>query len=105
MASQLWFWLFIISVALSTTTPWTSKFGSILAAFSLVARAVFVILMFFFAPHWWWGLVLIAAYLLVIFTVPRVDPENKSMPLMLYSIIGSYITPIIVVLMYLSFFR
>lgn len=105
MFSQLWFWLFIVSIALGATIPKTNKFGSILSALTLVARFVFVVLMFFNAPHWWWGLVLIAEYMLVIAIVPRVNPDNQSLPFVLYSVVGSYINPIIVLFMYLSFFR
>lgn len=105
MYTQLWFWLYVVSVVLAGTTPRTNKLGSFLGGMTLVARFVFVVLLFFYAPYWWWGLVLIAVYFLTIRIIPRVDSENESLPFMLYSIIGSYINPILVVLMFVFFFK
>jgi len=103
MIMESWIYLFVIERVLASTCPFTIKVvGQILGFVSMVATIAFVVLVFFFAPQWWYGLIALAIYLLTPSLTPRVDPNNTSAALWWYSMVGSLLNPILVVLMYIS---
>ena len=101
---ELWFWLFITYKIIAGTCPFTSKIGSALNFLAMIASYIFVILVFFFAPYWWYGLILIAISLVILFGTPRINTENCNPAMYLYSGLFSHLSPILVILMYLSLF-
>lgn len=101
---ELWIWLFIAYKIIGATCPFTSKIGSVLIFLSMIASYIFMILVFFFAPHWWYGLVLIAITLITLFAIPKINPSNCGSLMYFYSGIFSHLSPILVILMYLSLF-
>ena len=70
----------------------------------MIARWVFYVLVFFFAPAWWWGLVVIAVNFFLPFFLPRVNPEQLSDMGRALSGIGSIISDILLVTVYITFF-
>lgn len=101
-----WIWLFVIEAILSSTCPVTIKnIGPIIGIVEIVAIIVFMVLTFFFAAHWWYGLVAVAIYFAVPFFTPRVDANNISDEMRIYSFIGFVVKPVLIVFMYLSLFN
>lgn len=100
----LWIWLFIAYKIIGSTCPFTSKIGSVLNFLSMIASYIFMILVFFFAPHWWYGLILIGISLIILFIIPRIDPNECGSKMRIYSGIFSHLSPVLVILMYLSLF-
>ncbi len=100
----LWIWLYLANKLIGATCPFTSKLGGILNMLSMIAKFVFIILAFIFAPHWWYGLILLGISAFVPLLVPKINPESCGHAMHIYSGIFSHISPILVVLMYLSFF-
>lgn len=96
--------LFIIDRILAATCPLTSKVGAIIGMFEVIATIVFIVLSFFFSPQWWYGLVFAAIYLLTPMIIPRIDANNLGAAGKLYSVIGSHVTPIITIAMFLLLF-
>lgn len=107
MFSETWFWLFLAVKVLGATCPFTSPIGSILGLISMIARYVFIGMLFFLAPEWWYGLVMLAVEWFAPVVIPRINPEEmrRNGIGMLYSSIGSHIAPLIVILVYLFFFK
>jgi len=102
---ESWIYLFIIERVLASTCPFTIKVvGQILGLVSMIATIVFVLLTFFFAPKWWYGLIACAIYFITPMLTPRIDPTSKSVSLWWYSMIGSFLNPVLIVLMYFSLF-
>ena len=100
-----WMWLLAIKQFLSLTCPYTSNIGNVLNLLSLVGSVVFFVLVPFFAPHWWYLLIAIGIYLVAMLISPRIDPNAPhNDAFRAYSITGSFVEPVIVVLMYLSLF-
>ena len=101
---RLWAILFIIKMILNATCPVTfRKIGQIIELIELVATVVFVILVFFLT-NYKVGLGAIAAFVLVAFFVPTLKTDSISDGYRLYSLIGSIISPILLILMYLDLF-
>ena len=96
--------LFVIDRILAATCPLTSKVGAFLGVFNMIATIVLIVLSFFFAPQWWYGLVFAALYLLIPMLTPRIDAGGLGTFGRLYSSIGSHLSPIITVIMYLLLF-
>ena len=101
---QMWFWLYVAERFLAASCPLTSKVGAVLGVFSLAATFVFVVLVFFLSEHWWYGLLLLAVALAAPFLVPRINPYDCGCFARLYFGVFSHFVPVLVVLMYLSFF-
>lgn len=101
---KLWILLFIVYKIIGATCPFTSKIGSLLNFLAMIAAYVFMILVFFFAPFWWYGLILIGISLILLFVIPRIDPSECGALMHLYSGLFSHLSPILVILMYLSLF-
>ena len=106
MFSEIWFWLYVVTIVLGSTCPFTSPLGSILSIIGMLARYVFVGILFFLAHHWWYGLVMLLVYFLLIALIPKINPSDmKSNIGFIYSQVGSHVAPLLVVLMYLYFFN
>lgn len=101
---ELWIWLFIAYKIIGATCPFTSKIGSVLNFFAMIASYIFMILVFFFAPCWWYGLVLVAITLVTLFVIPKINPGNCGPAMYIYSGLFSHLSPILVIFMYLSLF-
>lgn len=104
MFTQLWYWMFVASSIFGMTCPKTSAIGGVLNLIGMIAKYAFIVLAFFCGAHWWYGLVLLATRLLLMVIVPRIDANNLTPGETLYSIIFSHIEPIVVLIMYISFF-
>lgn len=102
---ETWIWLLIAYCIIASTTPFTSKFGSLLGMANIVAVPVFCLLSFFFAPEWWYGLIAFGIFLFGPLLIPRIDPDETGSAFRIYSGIFSHISPVLVVLMYLSLFN
>lgn len=100
-----WIWLFLANRVLASLCPWTSKVGAVLSLLCLVATYVFIVLTFIYAGQWWYGLVSIGIYLLTPLILPKMDADAMSNTGRLFSGIGSIISEILVVLMYLALFK
>ncbi len=100
----LWLWLYIANKLIGATCPFTYKFGALLNILSMVASYVFIILAFIFAPHWWYGLILIGVTIAIPLFMPKINPDDCGTVMLIYSGIFSHLSPILVILMYLSFF-
>ena len=107
MFSEIWFWLYVVTIVLGSTCPFTSPLGSILSIIGMLARYVFVGILFFLAPHWWYGLVMLLVYFLLIVLIPKINPYDikSNIVFFIYSQVGSHVAPLLVVLMYLYFFN
>lgn len=101
---KLWIILYVVSRILGLTCPFTSPIGTVLGTLDLIARYVFIVLCFFFAPHWWYGILVIALGILTLIFTPKIDVNNCGKGMWVYSMIGSHISPIVTILMYLSLF-
>lgn len=70
--------LITIRAVIASMCPFTSKLGSVLSIFNIVAFYVFIIMVFFVAPHWWHGLIALAINFIIPLFTPRVDPNSFS---------------------------
>lgn len=102
---EIWIILFAVRVILSSLCPFTSKIGSIFSMVTMIATLIFIPLTFFFAPHWWYGLITLGLYFLLPLLLPRVNPDTMSDNGRILSGIGSIISDVVVVLMYLYLFK
>lgn len=101
---RTWAILFIIKLILGATCPLTyKKIGRIVESVDIIATVVFIILVFFLT-NYKVGLGAIAAFVLVAFFVPTPRTDNISDGYRLYSLIGSILSPILLVFMYLDLF-
>ena len=108
---RTWAILFIIKLILGATCPLTyKKIGRIVELVDMIATVVFVILVFFLT-NYKVGLGTIAAAILVAFFVPTPDinriDDNRMFGyyFRIYSLIGSILSPILLILMYLDLFE
>ena len=98
-----WMWLLAIKQFLNLTCPYTRPIISVLSIFELTASVAFFILIPFFAPHWWYILIAICIYLVTIIITPRIDANApRAQVFHIYSFVGSIVSPVLLVLMYLS---
>lgn len=97
--------LWAIKAFIAVTCPFTSKIGSALNVLAIIADVVFVVLLLFFAPHWWYALIALAITFVIMKFVPRLNPYDFGSIARLYSSIGSHISPILTVCMYLDLFH
>lgn len=102
---EIWIILFAVKVILSSLCPFTSKIGSIIGMVAMIATLVFIPLTFFFAPHWWYGLITLGLYFLLPLLLPRVNPMAMGTTARSLSGIGSIVSDVVVVLMYLYLFK
>lgn len=100
----LWFWLYVVYKFIGATCPFTSKLGALLSMVAMIASYVFIVLVFFMGAHWWYGLLLLAVTFVVPLLVPKVNPYEFPNSARVVSGLLSHLSPILVVLMYLSFF-
>lgn len=101
---ETWIWMLIAYRIIALTTPFTSKIGALLGMVTTIAVPIFCVLCFFFATKWWYGLVALGIYLFGTLFTPRINPDDMGKAARIYSGIFSHVTPIIVILMYLSLF-
>lgn len=102
---ETWIGLLVIDRLLASTCPYTVKgIGQLLGFVSMIATIIFVVLTFIFASQWWYGLIACAIYFLIPMLTPRIDTNSSNIGLWWYSMIGSLLNPIIVVMMYISLF-
>lgn len=102
---ESWIIFFVINRVLACLCPYTSKIGSVISMFCMVATLVFIVLTFFFASQWWYGIIVIAIYMLIPVLIPKIDPNAMGTTARMLSGIGSIIADALVVLMYLSLFN
>jgi hypothetical protein len=107
MIHEVWFWLYVATKFLGVTCPFTSTVGSVLGLIGIIARYVFIGMLFFIAPEWWYGLVMLAVEWFTPIIIPRVDVEvmSKSGFWSFYSFVGSHLASLLVVLVYLFYFK
>lgn len=106
MFSEIWFWLYVVTIVLGSTCPFTSPLGSILSLVGMIARYVFIGILFFLAPHWWYGLIMLLVNWFVPIILPKINPEDMRNSIgLIYSQVGSHVVPLLVVLVYLYFFK
>ena len=97
--------MYLISKFISSVCPFTfGAIGSIISLLTLLARYAFIILVFIFAPKWWDGLFLIAAEFIMLLLLPRINPYEMSPKAICLSKIVSLISPICMVVAYLTLF-
>lgn len=101
---ETWIWLLIAYRIIASTTPFTSKIGTLFGMVNTIAVPIFCLLCFFFAANWWYGLVALGIYMLGPLFIPKINPDNMGTTARIYSGIFSHTTPIFVVLMYLALF-
>lgn len=103
---ELYIWLYIVDKIIGTTCPFTSKFPGVpLTWLSMIASWVFIALTFFFANHWYHGIILLLIEWLLPLLIPKTDPNSGGIGLWIYSMIFSHLSPVLVILMYLSLFN
>lgn len=101
---ETWFWLFVAYEFIGATCPFTSKVGGFLSWIAMIASYIFIVLAFFYAPHWWHGLLLVAVMFFVPLLTPRINPNNCGDTFKVVSGVLTHLSPILVLLMYLSLF-
>ena len=101
---ELWIVLFVIKQVLAATCPGTFKIiGKAIGLIEIIATILFIILVFVHA-NWKLGLVAVGILFIVPVIMPRINTDNISDAFKLYSLVGSAISPILLVLMYLDLF-
>lgn len=102
---SIWVVLFIIKQVLAATCPVTTKIiGQIINTIVLIATILFIVLVFVHT-NWKMGLVAVGIFFIVPIIVPKINTDNISDAFKLYSLVGSAISPVLLVLMYLSLYN
>lgn len=103
---ELWMILFVINKIIACTCPFTSPIGHILGFANFAARVVFIALLFIIADYWWYGLIAAAIdFIIIPLVIPKINPDDCRVGMIVYSQIFSHLSPVITVFMYLSFFN
>lgn len=96
--------LLAVKAILAATCPFTSKIGGLLNLLAMIADTVFVILLAFFAPHWWYAIVAAVIYFVITMLIPKVTTDDYGSVARFYSAIGSHLSPILTLFMYVDLF-
>lgn len=103
-----WMWLLAAKSFLVKYYKLTTTLGNLVSTLELIGTIVFFVLIPFRAPHWWYLLIAIGVYAIVFILSPfkRPNPYDQSPELTdMKDAIGSHLSPIILVLMYLYLFN